>query len=251
MPGVVEGGMPYRHDDARERERARLAAELSDVRDEPRSLGRAEREAEIAAAIRALELPTRARGLPALRLLPRLRIASPCGEDWNAMVGDARVRRCSRCEKDVFDLSAMTADEAEALLTAHLASPEAMPCVRLYRRRDGTILTSDCVDGTGARRVVQAAAAAVLAGTAATATALAPEERPPHSVTHTLHQSSVPMAVTQPIEQLDRVEYSCVMGECILVDRLDEARGPDERARARRRMASERAMRGGSSEADR
>lgn len=146
----------------------------------------------------------------------------------------------------------MTADEAEALLTAHLTPPEGLPCVRLYRRSDGTILTSDCVAGTGARRAVQAvAAAAMLAGTTATASALAPEERPPHSVTHTLHQSPVPLAVTQPIEQLDRDEYSCVMGGCVLVDQLDEARGPDERARARRRMASERAMRGGSSEADR
>jgi hypothetical protein len=213
--------MPYRHDDARERERARLAAELSDLRDEPRSLERAAREAEIAAAIRGL-FPTRARGLPAMRLLPRLRIASPCGEDWNAMVGDARVRRCSRCEKDVFDLSAMTADEAEALLTAHLASPEGMPCVRLYRRSDGTILTSDCVDGTGARRVAQAvAAAAMLAGTAATASALAPEERPPHHVHYAPPRIEAP---PQP-EPLSESDWTGEVGGSMVAPALEALMG--------------------------
>lgn len=46
----------------------------------------------------------------------KLRFA--CDEDWDAMPGDDRRRRCARCDHDVHDLSAMTGDEAKALLDA-------------------------------------------------------------------------------------------------------------------------------------
>lgn len=190
-----------------------MAARLATVRDQPRTAARSEEEADLLAALRALAIPSRSRGLPALPLLPRLRIASPCREDWNAMVGDERVRRCSRCEKDVFDLSAMTAREAEALLAAHRALPEGgMPCVRFYRRSDGTIVTSDCVEGTGARRVAQAvAAAALLSGATATASALAPEARPAH-FTH--YPYPPPTVVSDPEPVVD--DYRCIIGGCVL-----------------------------------
>src|SRR5262245_46711865 len=78
--------------------------------------------------------------------LANLRIASPCKERWNDMIGDDRVRVCNGCERPVFDLSEMTRAEAEAVL----ATRGVTPCVRFYRRADGTVMTADC--GQGERR---------------------------------------------------------------------------------------------------
>jgi hypothetical protein len=89
--------------------------------------------------------------------LTNLRIASPCKERWADMVGDDRVRVCNGCERPVFDLSQMTRAEAEAVL----ATRGVTPCVRFYRRADGTVMTADC--GPGARRKVRVAA--IAAGT--------------------------------------------------------------------------------------
>jgi hypothetical protein len=89
--------------------------------------------------------------------LANLRIASPCKERWADMIGDDRVRVCNGCERPVFDLSEMTRVEAEAVL----ATRGVTPCVRFYRRADGTVMTADC--GQGERRKVRLAA--VAAGT--------------------------------------------------------------------------------------
>lgn len=81
--------------------------------------------------------------LPGSAALPdglRVTVASPCTESWDAMVGNARVRHCSRCDRDVFNLSALSLAEIHALLTEH----GQRPCVRFYRRKDGTMLTADC-----------------------------------------------------------------------------------------------------------
>ena len=75
-------------------------------------------------------------------LLSQLRVASPCPVDWGSMVGDDRVRHCQECNKRVYNVSAMTRDEAEAFLR----EATDMPCVRLLRRRDGTVSTTDCPD---------------------------------------------------------------------------------------------------------
>lgn len=80
-------------------------------------------------------------------LLENLRIASPCQEDWDEMTGDDRVRFCGGCEKNVYNLSAMTRAEAEALV----GGQDGKLCVRLYQRPDGTVLTADCP--VGARRL--------------------------------------------------------------------------------------------------
>jgi hypothetical protein len=98
--------------------------------------------------------------------LRRVRIASPCPADWDAMYGDDRVRFCSKCELNVFNLSAMTRAEAERLVV----NREGRLCVRFYRRGDGTILTRDCPVGLRAikrkaKRVV-VACASLLVGTA-------------------------------------------------------------------------------------
>lgn len=83
-----------------------------------------------------------------LPLLARVQIASPCHARWDEMTGDERVRHCGACDKDVYDLSEMTTADAEALLSRE--GPAA--CVRLHRRADGTVLTSDCPVGAKKKR---------------------------------------------------------------------------------------------------
>ncbi len=56
------------------------------------------------------------------------------------MDGDERVRFCRECNRNVYNLSAMTDAEARRVV----AEREGRLCVRFYQRRDGTVLTSDC-----------------------------------------------------------------------------------------------------------
>ena len=112
---------------------------------------------------RATQLLEDARSRARLPVLDNIRVASPCTADWNAMTGDERVRACGACDKDVYNLSALTRDEAEALIVAR----NGRLCVRYYQRKDGTILLGDCTVGAGnkrRRRLVAAGAAALLAG---------------------------------------------------------------------------------------
>lgn len=95
--------------------------------------------------------------------LAGVRVAAPCQADWNQMIGDERVRFCGACSLNVYNLSAMTRSEAEALI----ARSEGRLCVKFYRRRDGSIITQDCPVGLRAirRRVsylTKAIASAVL-----------------------------------------------------------------------------------------
>ena len=110
----------------------------------------------------------------AVRLLPQLRVASPCGERWSAMTPgvDARTRHCGACRCDVHDISAMTAEAAEAFLQKKVGTAI---CVRLYQRADGTILTrEDCSVGASRTRRRRVAVAIAVAGTAALTAAFAP-----------------------------------------------------------------------------
>jgi hypothetical protein len=85
-------------------------------------------------------------------LLQNVRVAAPCPAAWNEMaeVEGNRVKFCSGCQKRVYNLSAMGQAEAEGLLRRH----EGHLCVRYYRRRDGTILTTDCPVGLKAARTL-------------------------------------------------------------------------------------------------
>lgn len=78
--------------------------------------------------------------------LKNLKIASPCSADWNEMYGDERKRFCGDCQLNVYNLSGMTRDEAEALMLA----AEGRLCVRYFQRSDGTVLTADCPVGWAA-----------------------------------------------------------------------------------------------------
>ena len=101
--------------------------------------------------------------------LDLIQIASPCSVSWEAMKGDGRVRFCSECRLNVYNLSEMGREEAEEFVGRR----EGRTCVRFFRREDGTVLTKDCPVGVKLlkQRLVRAVAAvcgillALLSGT--------------------------------------------------------------------------------------
>lgn len=78
-----------------------------------------------------------------LDVLNNVHIVSPCPTSWEGMQGDDSSRHCSACKQTVYNLSTMTADEANSLLAADGDSV----CVRLYKRLDGTVITRDYRQG--------------------------------------------------------------------------------------------------------
>lgn len=114
--------------------------------------------------------------------LDDLRIAKPCHASWEEMVGDDRARFCGSCHKNVYDLRAMTREEAEALLRE-----KGEACVRMARRADGTVITSDCPVGVSRaaqrKRVAGVFAGGLLAASALlTKTRSAEAQEPPRPV---------------------------------------------------------------------
>ena len=92
--------------------------------------------------------------------LDRIKIATPCPITWEQMAGNERVRFCQHCQLNVYNISALSKPEAEALVF----NAAGRVCARLYRRSDGTVMTQDCPVGLRAVRMkVSRAAAAVLA----------------------------------------------------------------------------------------
>ena len=77
----------------------------------------------------------------AKNLLSTLTIARPCKADWDAMkrTEDDVVRFCGDCKQHVYDVSAMSEHDAEALLTRREPT-----CARLLERTDGTLITREC-----------------------------------------------------------------------------------------------------------
>jgi hypothetical protein len=96
--------------------------------------------------------------------LANVSIAASCPADWDSMIGGDRVRFCSQCQLNVYNLSTMSKFEAESLI----ARTEGRLCVRFYRRKDGSILTDNCPVGLRAlkRRAlrIKTAVAASLLG---------------------------------------------------------------------------------------
>jgi hypothetical protein len=154
--------MSYRDDvDALAARHAALEHELADKSREVSDAARLLDEARSATTF----TENAGRSLP---MLDNLRVATPCRANWDRMLGDDRVRHCNDCNKSVFNLSAMTRDQAEALIVAKNGDL----CARYYQRADGTILLSDCTVGVSQRnkrRLVAAGALALLAGTSAVA----------------------------------------------------------------------------------
>jgi hypothetical protein len=164
----VSNGSPYRNEiDALRERKASLEAELTKLRAETAQLeGLKAQEGQLARELAEVEARIAPkRGLP---MLDRISVASPCSESWGEMVGDERVRYCLKCEKNVFNLSAMNRDEAEALLQQRAGGEV---CVRYYQRADGTIMTQDCPVGVSKKRRKKVALAVAGAGAMAFAAA--------------------------------------------------------------------------------
>lgn len=157
---------PYRdekstHAARLERLRDELAV-IQETRQEIEALANREKEIHAEMAQLTAEL-TKARSKGHLPLLSTAYVALPCKADWNKMVGDERTRFCGMCNKNVYNLSEMSADEAETFLRQLTKDA----CVRLYRRKDGTVMTNDCPVGQRNNRIKVAAALVVGTGMAA------------------------------------------------------------------------------------
>jgi hypothetical protein len=122
------------------------------------------------------------------------------------MTGDAQARFCNLCGKSVYNLSAMTEDEAEALVRERTQDT----CVRLYRRADGTVLTSDCSVGSEERRRRRITTATVLSATmASVAVVFSPppflklQEDPPIALRDSgpLHVDPIPVPMPRIVAQ--------------------------------------------------
>src|SRR5262249_5619973 len=78
--------------------------------------------------------------LPTIHVLDSISIPTNCTVPWDDMKGDGRTRFCNKCSEQVHDISEMTTAEALQLLNA---SSE-LPCLRILRRADGRVMTTDC-----------------------------------------------------------------------------------------------------------
>ncbi|HEY1100283.1 MAG TPA: hypothetical protein VGF99_15200 [Myxococcota bacterium] len=148
------------------------------------------------------------KSLPILDSLDDIRIASPCHAEWDRMTpvsasDGARARFCGDCDKNVYDLSAMTRVDAMALIERH----EGRCCVRFYQRDDGTVLTEDCPVGVRAllKRAERRALGGMAAGIGMAAAFVAflvgganPVSRRLVEVKQTVHEQIEKIAVPEP-----------------------------------------------------
>ena len=84
--------------------------------------------------------------MPVTIRLNDIQIATPCRANWNKMEwqnDDGRVRHCSICQKNVYNVSLMSRAEAEALLARY----EGELYFQLARRTDSTLVTGECPVG--------------------------------------------------------------------------------------------------------
>ncbi len=78
--------------------------------------------------------------LPTIDALDAVTIPVTCPVSWDAMRGDSRTRFCDQCSQSVHDVSELTRTEALELL----ADGDKLPCLRIYKRQDGRVMTADC-----------------------------------------------------------------------------------------------------------
>lgn len=180
--------MTYRDDDPATRaQRDALERELSAM--DPCD----SRHAELAATLRGLNRSIEAaRTQHALFAFSNIRRAASCTASWEGMAGDDRVRRCALCEKNVYDIAGLTAKE---VLELFAAGGEAT-CARLFRRRDGTVMTADCGRGRHGRRLIVVASAMAVGGAVLLTSALTAERG-----------AASPKAVSADIERFEIDEH--------------------------------------------
>jgi hypothetical protein len=70
----------------------------------------------------------------------QLQVASPCSEAvWSKEKGEPFARHCKTCDKNVYNLSLMTLDEANDLIR----EKQGKLCISLYRGFNGKVLNAD------------------------------------------------------------------------------------------------------------
>jgi hypothetical protein len=173
---------------------------------------------------------------PARSIVDELRVGSPCFESWDrmrAVDGESpdRVRHCVRCDKSVFNVSAMPRDEAEAFLVEKSGMKT---CVRFVRRDDDTVVTSDCPMTRSQKRVVLRTIAATAAVTTFVGAGAAVfDEYEAQSENGGSGHGAV-VALTRAVRSLDRkqsvdgaVQGMMVVDPARVRDSIDEHRSAD------------------------
>lgn len=117
---------------------------------------------------------------PPRPLRMRLRLVRGCDMRWENMVGDARVRHCGACDREVYDLTAMSADEVEAFVEARQHD---LPCVQLHARPDGRYQDGPCAPAQR-RNLKRAALAAAGLGLSGLLSVLATESSADVPIAH-------------------------------------------------------------------
>lgn len=69
-----------------------------------------------------------------------IEIPKPCEVPWASMQGNDRVRFCGQCSKNVYNISAMSEEQAMKLLI----DSEGKVCISMLKRADGTIVSDNC-----------------------------------------------------------------------------------------------------------
>jgi hypothetical protein len=70
--------------------------------------------------------------------LDSVNVKSPCSENWDEMTGSDEVRFCSRCAKDIHNLSAMNRAEAEKLVK----QSNGKICIRIEKNANGKLISA-------------------------------------------------------------------------------------------------------------
>ena len=79
--------------------------------------------------------------------LELIEVKKPCSKDWNRMRGSDQARFCDHCNRDVYDLGAMTDADVQNLLCQQAGKL----CVRFTRLANGKIQTLDYCPPSGRR----------------------------------------------------------------------------------------------------
>jgi hypothetical protein len=143
----------------------------------------------------------------------RLKVASPCKADWESMTGDEAIRFCGLCQKNVYQISNMTTEQVEELLSA----AGEKKCGRFYQRKDGTLVTADCSVGLKRKRRKQAAIGVSAGVLSVLGVALSGPHNPP------------PAAIepTPPTTYVEPVGHELIMGDMEMVVEPDVEPEPE------------------------
>ena len=76
------------------------------------------------------------------QIAPPLVVPKPCHVEWSAMSGDERKRFCGECGKHVYNLSAMTAGEAQKFAD----ETQGRECVAYVRTEDGLMQSPNFIE---------------------------------------------------------------------------------------------------------